>query len=192
MFKSIPERIKIILNKALKKTLILLTIIIGSKLTLGQNYSAAILKDADTMLTAFLKGDVDGLLDYTYPPLFDIVGNREFMAEFIATTIIAMQTDGFKIDTALVNEPGPVYKSGNELHAILTQTIYSSFADGTVRSDSPLLAISQDGGNRWYFLDLKQFNSEMMHEIFPNFNYDLKLPPIPPPVVTYRNGVKEK
>lgn len=176
----------------MKQIIPLILCITASFFSSGQEYASNIKRQADSMMAAFVKGDVERLLDFTYPPLFEFAGDREFMAEFIAQTIMAMQYDGFTIDTALVNTPGQIFKAGSELHALLTQTVYASFREGTVRNDSPLLAISQDGGNKWFFLDLKQFDAEMIRQLFPNFNYDLKLPPIPPPVITYRNGVIEK
>ncbi len=162
--------------------------ILLSGISFAQDYTVAIQLDADSMNKAFLKGDINTILDYTYPKVFELIGDRNYMAELISEYLLMMQEDGYVLDTATISSPGLIYIAGNELHTFITQTIYSSFPGGTLKNDVPLLTVSLDGGSHWYFIDMRRMSPDMINTMFPDYNYNLKIPEIPPPVIIYNDG----
>ena len=140
---------------------------------------------AREMVTAFESADYEALLDYTYPKIFEISGGRNVMLQMIQEIMQAMDNSGYRIDSARVGMPGQVYQAGAELHAIISQYVYMSIPGGTMVNESCLLAVSQDGGNKWYFLDTQQLDAKLKPYFFPQFNNELVIPEPKDPVLNY-------
>jgi hypothetical protein len=64
-----------------------------------------------------------------------------------------LKTQGIKIESATIGEPRIIYTAGKELHCLVTEKMILSTKDGRFQKDSNLLAISQNKGQNWYFLD---------------------------------------
>ncbi len=172
----------------MKTAIIICITILFSGTNFAQDYAAAIKFDAEKMNAAFLNGDIETLLNYTYPKVFEVVGDRNYMAEQMSDYLMQMQLGGYTIDTATMSSPGPVYVSGPELHCIVNQNIYSTFPGGTLKNDAPLLAVSMDTGLHWYFVDMRNIPANLINILFPDFNPNLKIPITPPPVIIYNDG----
>jgi len=63
------------------------------------------------------------------------------------------------------------------MQTTLPQTTYitTSFAD--IELESTLIAISQDKGNHWYFIDSQLYATESMKQKMPSLSPDLVIPP---------------
>ena len=140
---------------------------------------------ATTMLEAFEDHNYNKLLDYTYPKIFELSGGKATMLEIIQESMQELELAGYIVDSANIGEPGPIYNAGVELHAIISQFVYMTIPGGSMMNESPLLAVSDNNGVSWYFLDTKQLNSNLKAYFFPNFNEDLKIPEPKPVIYDY-------
>lgn len=136
----------------------------------------AIRSQAAIMVQAYENGQYDLLLNYTYPQVIAMSGGREVLQDMIAQMMANLSASGVHIDSIRVGDPGQIYAAGTEWHAIIPQQMTMSTADSAFISETYLLAISQDKGARWYFIDTTQLTPEILHTLFPNYNTDLIIP----------------
>ncbi len=176
------------MHTARLKNIFLLFFILSIRSVSAQTDSAmqhTMQEQANNMVYAFVNGDYNRLLDFTYPELISIAGGRDILKDLIASTISDILAQGFTIDSARVGTPGKIYIAGNEIHSTIDQFIYLGFPGGHMTSESALLAVSQDGGKKWYFLDFGQLTPELKASFFPDFNNDLVIPEAKQPVIVY-------
>lgn len=136
----------------------------------------AIRSQAEVMAQAFEDANYELLLNYTYPPIIVAAGGREVLQEMIAQMMEDIAKQGYIVDSVRIGDPGQIYAAGDEWHAIIPERIYMTTPEGKLFSETPLLAISQDKGARWYYLDTNQLTPELKESFFPQFNEDLKIP----------------
>lgn len=142
-----------------------------------------ILSQGQVMVAAFESGDYDRLLDYTYPAIIAMGGGRDMLLSIISQMMADMKSQGVVVDSARIGMPSQVFPAGDQLHALIPQYIYMSTPDSYITSESTLLAVSDDHGSRWYFLDTKQLTPELKEAFFPDFSSFLVIPPVKDAVV---------
>jgi hypothetical protein len=138
---------------------------------------------------ALTSGNYARLVDLTYPKLVEMIGGRDKMIEMLRSGTEDMKAHGSAILGAEVSEPKEVVTAGDKQFAIVPITVRVQVPDGTVRSNSFLVAISEDRGKTWTFIDGAGLHKtsggerESLAQILPAFPAQLSLPPWEPPVV---------
>ena len=139
---------------------------------------------AAVMTSAFEERRFDLLLDYTYPMIITVAGGRDVLLQALTGMMLSMDSAGVRIDSVRVGTPGKIYATGNEWHAIIPQYVYMTEpGDLRTKTTSYLLAITNNQGGRWYYMDTRQLTPELKAAFFPQFNNDLIIPEAE--VVTY-------
>ena len=136
------------------------------------------------MANAYEKGNYDLLLNYTYPPIITAAGGREVLRSMVAQLMQEMAAQGYILDSVRIGIPGKIYAAGTEWHSIIPQFVYMTTPEGKLFSESALLAITQNKGARWYYLDTKQLTPQLKAALFPDFNPDLIIPEPKQSVIT--------
>lgn len=121
--------------------------------------------------------DYATVLKYTHPSLIKMVGGNDAMMKLLTTTMKDVEAQGIVIDSVILAEPGEFYKSAMEIHCLMPQKVYMKFGTGKMVANGYLLAISNDKGINWTFLNLTEgLNNQTITQLLPDFNQDLKLP----------------
>lgn len=139
---------------------------------------------ATKMAEAFTAQDYDTFFQYTYPPLLKAAGGKDGMAKSLQAALSKLKDDSIGFQSVSIGAPSSVYKAGTELHALIEQTIVLNVKGGTLTQQAWLLAVSDDNGNRWYFVDTAPLTNENISKAFPHFNKALVLPAKKKPVFT--------
>lgn len=147
----------------------------------AQKHTKEIMRDGNAMVQAFGAGNYDKLLDYTYPGIFEVYGDRESFKELIELTMNGFKEQGLKIDSVYVQNPGAEFTAGTQLHSTLTQFLTLTFDGGYVKTESTLLAVSENKGKDWTFIDVQQLLPEIKAILFPDFNEALVFPEVKQP-----------
>ncbi len=134
------------------------------------------------MAEATISGNYQALAKFTYPKIVEIMGGQEQMAEIIEKEIQQLENQGITLVSVKLGTPEKVYKAANELHCLVPQTIVLKLNAGNMAQESFLLAVSQDAGKNWYFVDTAQLTNDSARQLFPAFNQDLKIPAPKEPV----------
>lgn len=148
----------------------------------AQDYTQSIKSDVENLKVAFDAKDFNKLTDFTYPSVVEQMGGKELMVQTLETGFQQLQTQGVTFKALEIGEIGKVYEAGDELHALVAQKLEMSVPGGTVKAASYLLAISQNNGKNWYFIDTAQLNGQAIKALLPAFNEDLVIPAKTEPV----------
>lgn len=135
---------------------------------------------------ALTSGNYARLVDLTYPKLVEMVGGRDKMIEILRRTSEDMKARDSAILGAEVGEPNEVVTVGDKKFAIVPMTVRVRVPDGTLRSKGFLVAVSEDRGKTWTFIDGAGLEpgkeKEKLAQVLPDFPPELSLPAREQPV----------
>lgn len=164
----------------MKRTLILLFVAFAFQLN-AQADKATIKAKANEVAEATVNSDWETVAKYTYPKIIQLMGGKEKMKEIM---LGMMQQQQITFESAEIGDPSEIYKTGeNDLFSLVPQTIVMKMPGYTVTNESYLIAISENKGERWYFLDTAQITMENVQNMIPNYNMDLVIPAKKEPIV---------
>lgn len=149
----------------------------------GQINSASKLKfDANEMGAAFIKGDFDTFVKYTYPLVIKSMGGETKLKEIFENTLKEMQQQKMSFSKITFEEPSEIILSGNESQATIAQHSVINYAKGRLVSTTTLIAISIDSGNNWTFIDTSNKDIILLRKALPNLSHLIYIPQQKPPV----------
>lgn len=138
---------------------------------------------------ALTSGNYRRLVELTYPKVVEMIGGRDKMIETLRRGSEDMRAHGSAILGAEVSEPKEVFTAGDKQFAIVPMTTRVQVPDGTLRSQGFLIAISEDRGKTWTFIDGAGLvrepgkEKEKLAQILPDFPPQLSLPAREQPVL---------
>lgn len=138
--------------------------------------AAQVGKLAQEMATATLEGKFARLIDLTYPPFVESTGGREKTLADVEQAMTQMREAGFKLDEFKVGQPGQQHSTATHQFIVVpTETLISS-PQGKIKAKSFLLAISEDAGKSWKFVDGAGLQRKANRELLPKFPDGFELP----------------
>lgn len=161
---------------------VLLLFVYGSAFT--QNYGTAIKSQAMDLAKALLKKDYPTVSKYMHPGVTAYAGGRTKFIQQMDTINAVATKFGAEIKKVMIGNPAEVIKYNKELQTTLPQTTEMKTGFGSLALESTLVAISQDGGKNWYFIDTAIFNVKDLKKSLPNLSPDLVIPPAKSPKFT--------
>jgi hypothetical protein len=95
-----------------------------------------------------------------------------------------MKQFGAEIKKVTIGNPAKIISYKKQLQTTVPQTTEASFMASTVTFHSTLIAISEDGGRHWYFVDNSIYRGDKLKSSLPDLSPDLVIPPMQMPVFT--------
>ena len=138
--------------------------------------TSRIQQQANIMGEAFLKSDYITFAKYTYPALLNAMGGENKMASTLSQTINDMYLKGMSFSSIYIDDPSKIVKNHNELQCTLQQHTTIKLANGRVITTSTLIAVSEDGGNDWYFIDTSNKDGATIRKVMPNLSNAIIIP----------------
>lgn len=94
-----------------------------------------------------------------------------------------MKQFGAEIKKVTIGNPGPIISYKNQLQTTLPQVTIASFMQSTVTLESTLIAISEDKGRHWYFVDNSIYRGDRLKKSLPDLSPELVIPPMKQPKI---------
>jgi hypothetical protein len=138
--------------------------------------TTALKKQANRFANATFNSDHKLVIDLTYPKLVELSGGRDSMQKLIVERIASLKKQGVMKFEGSVGSPGPFIKAGTQIHCLLPETIMLNVFNGRFVTRSYLLAISDNKGKTWTFMDVGKMPVEVLHKLLPNYNNELVIP----------------
>lgn len=129
---------------------------------------------------ALVASDFEAFVAYCHPRLVKVMGGKDAMINVLREGI----GEGVTLASASAGEPSPVEDHGSWKIAILTQSIVLKVPGGRLASKSNLIAVSENGGSNWVFLDGSAYQNPQFAKLFPEIAGKLTLPEWGEPVFT--------
>lgn len=139
----------------------------------AQPWSSTLQQQAYQAVQASVMGDYNTVLTYTYPGLVKLVGGPQNMLALLKQQAFPAISQPIHV---LIEQPGPIYPAGKELHALVPYLLTIPQKQKSIRLRGYQLALSANLGRHWYFVPTDQLTEVYIHLLFPNFNPRLKLP----------------
>jgi len=146
-----------------------------------QNHETVIKTQAMEMAKAMLNKDFDNFIKHIHPKLIELGGGKEKMRPYMDTMSVKMKAFGAEIKKITIGHPYKVIEYNKELQSTLPQTTEVSFLSGSIVVETTLIAISQDGGKNWYFVDTMMYKEKDLKKSLPDLSPDLVIPQQKPP-----------
>lgn len=128
-----------------------------------------------SLIEAMQAGDYERIADSAYPKVIELMGGREAALRTVRTGMQQLEAQGLSFHTTEIQSIAEPVKAGKELHSIVRVRVIMKAPGGKVQTDTYSLAISQDDGASWFFLDSGGITQQLIDLIFPVFT--LELPP---------------
>ena len=168
------------------KFILLLTIIIillsGIQAS-SQNLSTVIKIQAMDMARAVLAKDVNKMVTYMPPKLVADAGGKEKLLIARDTLNKYMKQFGAEIKRVTIGDPGKIITYKKQLQATLPQTTEVKFMASKVILETTLIAISEDNGLHWYFVDTSIYRGDKLKSSLPDLSPELVIPPMKQPKI---------
>ncbi len=94
-----------------------------------------------------------------------------------------MKQFGVEIKKVTIGNPGKIIAYKNQLQATVPQITEAKFMAGKAILESTLIAISEDKGLHWYFVDTSIYRGDRLKLSLPDLSPDLVIPPMKPPKI---------
>ena len=137
---------------------------------------AAIKKQAGITANAIITQNYKVLAKYTYPAIIQMAGGEAKMIATMQKGMEQMKSQGFSFKSLVIGEVGQAKKSGQELFAIVPDVLTLNGNGGSIIARSALIAISEDNGKNWCFVDTAPLQKEKIMQVIPNYPRDLPIP----------------
>ena len=135
------------------------------------------------MARAVLAKDVNKLAGYMPPKLLADAGGKDKMLIARDTLNKFMKQFGAEIKRVTIGDPGKIINYKNQLQATLPQTTEVKFMASKVIIESTLIAISEDKGLHWYFIDTSIYHGDKLKSSLPDLSPELIIPPLKQPKI---------
>jgi len=149
----------------------------------SQNPETVIKIQAMDMARAVLAKDVNKLVGYMPPKLVADAGGKDKLLMARDTLNKYMKQFGAEIKKVTIGNPGKIISYKKLLQATVPQTTEVKFMAGTAILESTLIAISEDKGLHWYFVDTSIYRGDKLKSSLPDLSPELIIPPMKPPKI---------
>lgn len=165
----------------MKKIFLLIALSLSFVNGWSQNLSSTIKKQGLEMARAIVARDADKLIQYLHPKTIELAGGKEKILAARDTANKYMTQFGATIKKIVIGNPDSIVQYKGQLQAVVPQTTELSFFDNTVVVETSLIALSDDKGKTWKFIDNSMYNVKKMGNKLPEISPALVIPPMHPP-----------
>lgn len=154
---------------------------------LAQPLPSVIKAQAMEMSKAMVTGDVQGFSRFMHPAVVEKAGGTEKLQAMADTMTRVFQQFGGTISRILIGNPGPIVQYKKTLQATVPQTTFIQTIFADIEAERILIALSSDGGKRWYFVDPDLYKNPEMKTALPVLSPELSIPAPAKPKITPKN-----
>lgn len=119
-----------------------------------------LISQAKLMAAATTKKDFGKVADLTHSIVIELNGGREEMISKTLNLMKQMSESGYYVEGVKIGSPNYTVQEGKETFATISQEVVMRFPAGKIVSKSFLLAISENKGKTWKFVDGQGLSNE--------------------------------
>lgn len=131
---------------------------------------------ADIMAKAFLSGDYDSYVQFTYPKSMT-TQERGQLSQNLERQMIGMRSAGSGIINITFGTPTAIIKNDTLWQCTIPEETVTKITQGQVKSQTTLIAVSYDQGKQWYFMDAADRKIEAITKLYPELSNELYIAP---------------
>ena len=157
----------------MNKNFWLLFLMITSSFSFAQTENENLNTQIKEMKEYLLQGDYENYTNYVYPKIIEMMGSKKNMVVATENGINNMKAGGLSILDLKYKNPSKFFEKENELQCSLTQVTVMQTPNGKIEKENAFIAISDDDGQNWTFINTDNKDKETVLETFPNLHSDI-------------------
>jgi hypothetical protein len=134
-------------------------------------------KHAERCSEAQMKMDFDKILPYVPKKLLELMGGPEVLRTKLVQGNAELKRRGVTIDAATIGTPEKPQKHVGVIASLVPMTTKLTTPQGKLVATSHMIAISEDKGSSWVFVDTATVNEEKLGTLYPELKGKIKIPP---------------
>lgn len=164
-----------------RKVIILLISLFSATLSAqaqsDEELNVLVLKHADSMAKCFIAKDYTCFLRYSHPKVIRSMGGPQSALKKTKDEFKRLEEEGITFEALKFGTPSKMIRVGTEeVQCIIQQQIEMLLPRGRMTAITTLIAISEDNGKNWYFVDASRFDLPSMQRLIPSLSNDHVFP----------------
>lgn len=156
-----------------------------NNVVVGQ-HTSAIKFAAMEMGNAFAQKNSKKFIDYQHPVMIELAGGEEQLRSISDSALKVFEQLGGRVSKINYGNPSEVVNYKKVLQAVIPQTLTLTSFIADIEIATSLIAISEDGGKNWRFIDTNLFNIKEIKSAMPDLSPALVIPKSAPPKITMK------
>lgn len=136
----------------------------------------AIVIQARAMADLMLAKNYTEYVNYVYPGIVAMAGSKEKLVAATKEAMDQMQAGGAAITKISFGMPGNIVVADSEWQTTIPQQLEVKHNGKTFISEYSLIAISNNSGKNWVFIETSGKNLATLRKSFPNLSTELVVP----------------
>ena len=129
-----------------------------------------------TWQSFFTEKDYAHYIKYINPKVIESVGGNDSMILLLNKTLIGLKNQGLIINSMSTSDASRIIVTATGLQSVVPETLNMGVKDGRLEAISYLIAVSDDKGKTWTFIDTGGNTLEKLQTMFPLLSNDLFIP----------------
>lgn len=142
----------------------------------AQQFSSKIKTSAIEMSRALIGKKSNVFLQFMHPSMVKLAGGKSQLSVITDSALTVLEQFGGKITKINYGNPSEVVEYKKIMQAVLPQSTFLTSPLGDVELSSSLIAISNDKGESWTFIDTSLFGIEKIKSVMPDISPKLVIP----------------
>ncbi len=137
---------------------------------------------ADSMKQSILDKNYAAFTNYVHPKIIAMAGGRDTLILLTKKSFGQLEAQGYTISNITNDDPSQIITEGNLLQSLLPEEFELKAKNGHLLTKSYMLAISDDNGRTWKFIDTSNKTFDQLKGIFPSLSSKINIPKRESPV----------
>lgn len=138
------------------------------------------------MGNALVQKNSSKFISYMHPVMISLAGGEEQLRLISDSAFKVFEQFGGRVSRISFGNPSEVIKYKKTLQAVIPQTITLTSFIADVEVSTSMIAVSEDAGLKWKFIDTNLFSVKQIKSAMPDLSPDLVIPKSAQPKVTMK------
>lgn len=153
-------------------------IFIGNRLLTGSapsadRMSAIFKKDVEAMGQCLITEDYDCFIRYNHPMIVQSYGSKEKMKDLLSQMMRGYKEYQGQYKKIAFVDVGQIESAGRNIQAVINQEVTLDKHGEQVTEHQKVLAVSEDNGTTWHYINLTGTDKEKISRFYPELNKKL-------------------
>ncbi|MGN6163144.1 MAG: hypothetical protein ACTHOF_01255 [Flavisolibacter sp.] len=135
-----------------------------------------LMASADSMGELFVRGEIKEYVHYVHPIIVKAMGGEDKMVRYLDSMIKSLKAQGFEFKDVRIGMESALFSANKELQACVSQIQELKVPKGRLIVTSYLIAISDDAGRNWHFIDTGNYSLTTLRKLLPSLNRQMVVP----------------
>lgn len=128
----------------------------------------------DSMASAFINENYDQFVAYTHPTMLQSIGGVEKTVQLLRSTNESLKEQETRVSKIAFSDMYDIKNDGKTIQALVAQKITFKKGDESREELQKMIAISEDKGKSWKYINIGDNTKVEMTKLFPLINPNLK------------------